>query len=314
MKMSEFLHNNDAEYVDIPVGVKYDEERFIDMYTIIHQTLIGQGYQYKDRIIAKVGTFFEEVLKATINDDIAKHEYLSQNLHEPKYTMIGYSRGGSGQAFGKDKYKILVDSIKSSTARKTGKINDILDAELYTDDIGVDLISDLVTNLIQDVLSEYTEEVLHNIYQDDKIIKIKTHYWDEQDRKWKYKDMSMINYYKELTGRRYYYLLVPEKITKGKDQKEVILKNIFNNCIYQIYSSKILLNQQQYDNYIHRGKSKDEVYMYQAVYCMKDELGIKHNGSKEVTIKSKSLLDLVERYPEIIHFIDTSIKNKEPVR
>ena len=37
------------------------------------------------------------------DSDIAKHEYLSQNLHEPKYTMIGYSRGGSGQAFGKDK-------------------------------------------------------------------------------------------------------------------------------------------------------------------------------------------------------------------
>lgn len=309
MKMSEYLQDEIPEYVDIPVGVEFDENKFIDMYTIIHTSSRRNGFEFKDRVITKVGTFFEEVLKAVTENDMDRHNYLSKNLHEAKYTMLGYSEGTPGQAFGPEKYAILIESIKKSQARETGRINDILDAELYAENIGVDLISDLISNLIQDVLSEYTENMLNNLSMADKIIYIKTHYWNEKLRQWEYNDLPMVNYRKKLGEKEYYYLLVPDGFTAGKKQKDVILKNIFNNCIYDIYRTKILSNEEKYNKYIYENKNEKGVWMYQVINCINDEFNINSNGNKKVNIPTKSLLDLIQKYPQIKAYIEKEIKH-----
>ena len=48
-----------------------------------------------------------------------------------------------------------------------------LDAQLYLKNIGVEIISNLITNLIQDVLSEYTKEKLQSLNITDKLSTLK---------------------------------------------------------------------------------------------------------------------------------------------
>ncbi|ELC8386060.1 hypothetical protein QYB55_001191 [Clostridium perfringens] len=39
------------------------------MYTIIHRNSRDKGYEFKDRIVEKVKTYFEELLKAIKDND-----------------------------------------------------------------------------------------------------------------------------------------------------------------------------------------------------------------------------------------------------
>jgi len=152
MKVSEYLQDDSPKYIDINVGEECDEKRFVDMYTIIHKNSTDDGYEYKDRIVEKVRIYFEELLKAVREGENERLNYISKHIHEAKYTCLGYSISGPGKGFGEDKFAFLIASMKRSEAYYTGLISDVLDVELYVDNVGVDIISDLVTNLIQDVL------------------------------------------------------------------------------------------------------------------------------------------------------------------
>lgn len=82
------------------------------MYTIIHKNSKTKGYEFKDRVIEKVRTYFEEVLKAIKKNDEARLKVLSRHIHEAKYTCLGYSQEGPGKGFGTNKFTNLVSSIK----------------------------------------------------------------------------------------------------------------------------------------------------------------------------------------------------------
>ena len=229
-----------------------------------------------------------------------------KNLHEAKYTMLGYSKGSPGQAFGPEKFNKLVNSIKSSRAFKSNNINSFLDIELYAKGIGVDLISDLISNLAQDVLAEYTEERLNSLSMGDKIRYVNTHCWDEEYRMWNYKELAMVNYCKEFGEKEFNYLLVPKCFTSDNTQKYKIIKNIFDNCIYDIYKKRILSDKNKYKKYM--GKNK-KVYKYKVVQCINDEFGYETKGKRSV-ILFKSLLDLIIKYPQIKKYIDENITIK----
>ena len=64
IKISEFLKDTNPRYVDITIGKQIDEKRFIDIFSIINCHDENEGYVYRERIINKVKTYFEEVLKA----------------------------------------------------------------------------------------------------------------------------------------------------------------------------------------------------------------------------------------------------------
>lgn len=282
------------------------------MYTIISMSKNNDGYNYKDKIVKKVSSYFNELLKAIRNNDIKKLNYLSKYIHEAKYTSLGYATTGPGKGFGGDKFKHLVDSLKNSNAFKTGFINDILDVELYVENIGVDMISDLITNLIQDVLSEYTLNKVNSLKMGHVIRNVKTNYWNESIQKWELEDLPTIEYVSSANGKIFNYILVPFEYTTDDSQKERILSKIFTDCIYNIYENKILSNPQDYESYIRELKDDRKiVYKNKVAKLINEEFGqgsAKEEGTRYAT--SKGLLDLVQKYPKIKQFIENNIKNK----
>lgn len=309
INISEYLQDDIPEYVDILVGEEIDEKRFVDMYTIIHRNSKDNGYEFKERIIEKVRTYFEEVLKAVREEKNERLKYLSKHVHEAKYTCLGYSISGPGKGFGVDKFMFLISSMKKSEAYHTGLISDVLDVELYVDNVGVDIISDLVTNLIQDVLSEYTENMLNGLTMGDKIRLVRTHYWDEKLRGWDVKELAMLSYTKELGGKEYNYLLVPEGFTSDEKQKERIIKKIFDDCVYELYSTIILSNKDKYGDYIYETKNNTGVYKKAVAKFINDEFGDGSAREGNGYLTSKGLLDLINKYPSIKRFIASEVKN-----
>lgn len=292
-------------YIDILVGEEIDEKRFVDMYTILAVSSKKEGIEYKDRIVEKVSSYFNEVLNAVRLNDEERLKQLSKHIHEARYTRLGYSVSGPGKGFGGDKFSKLIQSMKKSNAFATGVINDILDVELYVDNIGVDIISDLITNLIQDILSEYTEEKLNSLAMAHLIRKIKTHYWDENGSCWAEKELTMLQYKKNIQEEGLYYLLVPQSYTCDEKQKERIIDNIFENSIHKVCEKIIFNNMYEYGQYVKSTKKGPILYKKQAARFINEQIGdglAKEEGNGYIT--SKGLLDLIEKYPEIKNYID----------
>lgn len=306
--MSTYLKDNEPTYVDILLGCNGDEKRFVDLYTIIHTNSTETAYKYKERILKKVQTYFNELLTAIKTNDEVKIKYLSKHIHEAKYTKLGYSENGYGRGFGEIKVSKLVDAIKNSTAYKTNKINDILDAELYTKNIGVDIISDLITNLIQDVLGEYTEEKLNELVMGDRIRKIDMYFWNEDLKQWQNKKISTAVYYVDGFSTEYNYLLVPYSFTAGENQKQRILDNIFSGCIFTKFKNIIFDNENAYSEYIKYYTKSKRVTKMNVVSFMNDRFGKGTAKIKDGYITSKGLLDLIERFDDIRKYIEDNIK------
>ncbi|MCR3758918.1 hypothetical protein KYB31_07930 [Clostridium felsineum] len=315
MKISEYLEDvrDKNSYVDILIGEdNIDEERFIDLYTIMHLSNRAEGVIYRDRILKKVSTFFKILLKEIRNQGSngfkSKIGELSKNMHEAKYTNLGYSQGGSGKAFGKEKFYELITSIKNSTAFSTNHINDILDTELYIKGIGVDLISDMITNLIYDILSEYTSSKVGKLLKNEYISEIDITYWDEIKCEWNKKKMPTILYYNSNKVPQN-YLLTPFSYTCGSRQKEILLKKISDDYIFGIFELEIFGDPQKYKKYISIKKDNSRhVYKKDIVNMLNDTIGENTAVQNGRRITSKGLLDIVERYPEIKKYIESKIK------
>ncbi|VIG20070.1 Uncharacterised protein [Clostridioides difficile] len=268
------------------------------------------GYEFRDRVIEKVKTYFEEVLKAIRNSDSKKLDYLSKYIHEAKYTNLGFSVSGSGKGFGKDKFSFLVNSIKKSEAFHSGAIGDILDVELYVDDIGVDIISDLITNLIQDILSEYTENKLNNLKMNSNITHINTHFWNETLKQWDNKSMPVVYYSEPPYSKIYNYLLVPKMFTADENQKERIVKKIFDDCVFKLYKEKIFDNELKYSKYIHELKDGDKIiYKNKVVQFINNEFGEGSAKEGKGYLTKNGLLHIIKNYDVVKKFLDSVIKN-----
>lgn len=280
------------------------------MYTIIHMISSDEGYEYKDRIINKVRTYFEEVLKAVKTSDVEGLKNLSKYIHEARYTNLGYSVSGTGKGFGKDKFNFLVESISNSEAFHSGVIGDILDVELYVDNIGVDIISDLITNLIQDVLSDYTDSKLQSINMSHNIGHINLHYWNEDLKIWDEKSMATVLYSEPPFYKPYNYLLVPMKLTADENQKERILKQIFDDCVYRLYERKIFSEPLKYEKYIHEFKDGDKtVYKKKVAQFINHEFGEGSAKEGNEYLTNKGILHIVKNYDVVKEFLDSVIKN-----
>lgn len=305
IKISEFLKDTNPRYVDITIGKQIGEKRFIDIFTIINCHDENEGYVYRERIINKVKTYFEEVLKAVKSNDNHKLKYLSKNIHDVNYTNLGHCISDK-----EDSFTILVNSIKESDAYKNGLINDILDAQLYLKNIGVEIISNLITNLIQDVLSEYTKEKLQSLNITDKIKYTKIHYWNEFTKSWDIKEIPIIFYINPLNKDLFNYLLVPYDFTCDENKKQKILNEIFNESVYEIYEKKILSNPDKYKNYINKYQ---QVYKKSVVQLINHELGEGSAVLGNGYITNKGLLALIKHYDEIKDFIEVKIKNNKNI-
>lgn len=210
----------------------------------------------------------------------------------------------------KDNFTILINSLKESDAYKNGMINDILDAQLYVKNIGVEIISDLITNLIQDVLSEYTKEKLQSLDMENNIKYCKTHYWNEYTKSWDTKEIPVIFYTNPLNKKIFSYLLVPYDFTSNENKRKKILNDIFNESVYELYEKKILSNPDKYKNYINKDQ---RVYKKSVVQLINYELGENSCVLGNGYITNKGLLGLINHYDEIKEFIEVKIKNNKDI-
>lgn len=162
------------------------------MYKIVHLFSLDDGYTYQDRVLAKISTFFMKLLAAVQKNDDKAVDYLAQYAHEDKFTKLGYGEYGPGKGFGSDTFDSLVKAIRTSHAAQSGFINDILDAELYAENVGVDTISDLLGNLIHDVLSDYTVSLLNKLGKEEFLGSTKITYWNEATQEWNERNMPCL--------------------------------------------------------------------------------------------------------------------------
>lgn len=313
MKISEVLNDNTPKYVDISIIKNIDEERFVSIYSILTCYNKCEGYEYKDRIINKVRTYFEELLNAIRNDNKEKLNYLSKNIGEAKFTKLGYSKTKSGSAIGKKKFEELINSIKKSDAYETGDIGDILDVQLYADKIDVDNISDLITNLVYDVFSDYTVGKLENLGCSDRLDYYKLHYWNENLRQWEEKELSVISFgdMENLSNEeRYNYLLVPFSFTSDKYQTRHIYKDIFDNIVYDLFSKKFLENPYDYQEYIYEYADgiRKKVNKKSVAKFIKDKFSKDFAKESGEYLTPKGLLYLIKNYSEVRDYVEKNIK------
>lgn len=308
IKISTYLNDSNPTYVDLFMGDVGDEKRFLDLYTIIYTSSKDEAFEFKERIIKKVESYFKELLKAIKTNNEEKLNYLSKYIHEAKYTKIGFSKTGPGKGFGSEKFLNLVKAIRNSIAFKSNKINDILDIELYTTNVGVDIISDLITNLIQDVLGEYTEKKLNKLIQADKIRYVEMHYWNENSDMWKKKKIATVAYKTTLINKEYNYLLIPYCFTANQNQKQKIIGKIFNECVFEKFKKIILDDEDTYSKFIKPTKNSKKVLKKDMVNFLNENFGDNTAKKGNGYLTSKGLLDLVERYDDIKYYIENNIK------
>lgn len=307
IKISEFLNDTNPKYVDIIINPKIDTKRFVDIYTMLHMNRSEEGYEYKQRIIDKVKTYFDQLLEAIRLEDTDKLNYLSKNIHEAEYISLGYSKKGSGKGFGEGKFNTLVNSIRNSEAYTSGTISDILDVELYVKKIGLDILSDLITNLIQDVLSDYTEKKLNSLNMSTHLTYKEIHFWEESSKTWRTQNKPIIHY------NSMHYLLVPQGITCTHKGKENLFYQIFNKYVYGVFKRKILSNPETYGKYIYtytspKRKGEQTVRKKKVAALINEELGSGCAKIGKHYLTNQGLLALITNYDEIKDFIESEIK------
>lgn len=132
-----------------------------------------------------VQQYFSHLLKLAINNDYKMGYLYTKNFSEINETRLGYSRNKpNGLSGGEHLGNKIFDLIKDSNAIKTGMIGDIFDAEVMIEKLGVDKLSDFISNLILEELVLYTQEecMKYNIPLQDVLLKRK--YWSYSNHKW----------------------------------------------------------------------------------------------------------------------------------
>lgn len=147
------------DFVDIPLHT--DMRVFIDPHSL---AITKTPWSYEAHSLAT--RFFQEVLDLLRVGDRNGALALLNGLREDNRTRLGYSKSApQGTGLGGDRASPFLDAMEHSEAYKTGRIEDIEDTALFVPGIGVDIVSDMVTNVLREQLADYTAEQchLHNV-------------------------------------------------------------------------------------------------------------------------------------------------------
>lgn len=152
-------HQTELDFVDI--DLRGDTPLFIDPYAISKRN-DSWSIDCHNLIVA----FFEKIVEAIRNNRPSDAFRLLQHLDEPNDIYLGLSKGKpQGKGVSGKQAKDLYDSLKDSSAVKTGFLQSLSDCELLIPGISRDKISDITANIIRKHLLEYTANqcFLHNI-------------------------------------------------------------------------------------------------------------------------------------------------------
>lgn len=171
------VSQHELDFVD--VSTSFDTPVYVDPYAI--ETLDDV---WAAKASDNIRTFFQEVLAAIRENDMARSAGLMSHLTEPKETFLGVSKGDPrGRGVGPQQARQLISAIANSKAYQTGLLTDLSEMALYVEGVDRDKISDLTTNIIRDLLVEYTQQQceLHAV---ETANYIGPSLWDVNRRNW----------------------------------------------------------------------------------------------------------------------------------
>jgi hypothetical protein len=181
MRFTEYfnLEKNQLQVDFVNIDLDEDTALFVDPWLIrINKSALGHHCQYL------LQSFFGELIRIIQAGDKESALSLLNYLHEPQETRLGYSSGGiSGSAIGADHAVQIYDAFFQSRAVKTGLLKDIEDVALMIDGIGVDKISDLITNIIRKTLIDYTKQQCELLGIPIESVS-SGYYWNSEERGW----------------------------------------------------------------------------------------------------------------------------------
>lgn len=141
----------ELDFVDIDIGL--DTPLYIDPYA-----LTTRDDEWSLQCHQLVISYFQTILLAIKNNDIAKGTRLLSHLGEPEETKLGVSQpGNKGRGIGPHQAGEMFKALRNSKAAKSGLLEDLSDFALFIPLIGRDKISDMTTNIIRGALISYTQ-------------------------------------------------------------------------------------------------------------------------------------------------------------
>jgi hypothetical protein len=149
----------ELDFVDVLVDT--DIPLFIDPYAISKRNDVW-SIECHNTIVS----FFQKVIDTIRQgqDEVALR--LLRGLGETNDTRLGLSQGKpQGKGVSGQQASYIYESLRKSSAIRTGLITELSDCELMVDGIARDKISDITTKIIKRKLIEYTRDqcILHGI-------------------------------------------------------------------------------------------------------------------------------------------------------
>ncbi len=227
MKFSEFfgLNKSQSELDFVDIDVEDDIPLYIDPVAF---TVREDDWSVECNDL--VNDFFDTILNRIRGGENAVAESLMAGLAEPSETHLGVSEAGvKGRGIGIGQARQLMRAIRRSSAFETGNFSELVDFELFVDNIGPDKISDLTTNIIRGKLIDYTISQcrLHGVPTKNVAA---GYVWNINSKRWdgKYANLPVVD-----DG---FVLLVPKhcvRRTAGMDCKKLYNQGVVNFLVQQ---------------------------------------------------------------------------------
>ena len=205
MRVSEYfnLNRTQAELDFVDVDVFGDVRVFLDPRSL--RTLDSE-WGAECRALLK--NCFSTVINLLISGEEHQARLILSALREPNETHLGLSIGrAQGRALGHESAIDVADSLATSTAVRTGLLEDLEDTILMVEGIGPDIISDITTNIIRGPLLRYTNYICD--YYGIPVQEVSSgRIWNPKTRSW----FTQMVHQPVAEGRR--LLLVPKAIVR----------------------------------------------------------------------------------------------------
>lgn len=199
--------SDDVDFIDVELST--DNEQWIDpMMMHMDKSQIGK------KCCQIVQQYFEKLLTLAIaKNDTEGYKY-TKYFVEMNETRLGYSaRKPNGLSGGENLGIEIYNLIKNSKAIYTEMIEDIFDASVMIEGLGVDKMSDFITSLIFEQLIEFTQKecIKHKILMKDVVIK--KSYWSYNKQHWVHNTIKKLPYDEE---SKMAIVFVPKKFVECK--------------------------------------------------------------------------------------------------
>lgn len=173
------LNKTQAELDFVDIDINLDTPLYIDPYA-----LTTRDDEWSIQCHQLVVSYFQTILLAIKNNDVAKGTRLLSHLGEPEETKLGVSQpGNKGRGIGPHQAGEMFKALKSSKAAQSGLLEDLSDFALFIPLIGRDKISDMTTNIIRDALISYTQNQCNLLAIPTRSV-ASGFFWDIEKEEW----------------------------------------------------------------------------------------------------------------------------------